>query len=179
MGALSLKVPTGPGDVINVQGVYTDGATRYNFQSLFPSAIVMFGGTNVPGAYQSVGIASLADAVFVNGGGMQTVQSWGFRGGYTHNWNPYWASAIYGGWGELHYPGLAQTTICGALAASLIGTCNPNFSVGVVGGNVVWTPVKGFAFTVDVNWMHLDQRFSGTIGLIPPGSMLSRPLCMS
>src|SRR5216684_632868 len=34
-GALSIKnIPTGPGDVVNMQAVYTDGATRYNFQSL-------------------------------------------------------------------------------------------------------------------------------------------------
>ena len=33
--ALSIKnIPTGAGDTINMQGVYTDGATRYNFQSL-------------------------------------------------------------------------------------------------------------------------------------------------
>ena len=33
--ALSIKnIPTGPGDTINLQGVYTDGASRYNFQSL-------------------------------------------------------------------------------------------------------------------------------------------------
>ncbi len=36
-GGLSIKnIPTGPGDTINMQAVYTDGATRYNFQSLFP-----------------------------------------------------------------------------------------------------------------------------------------------
>ena len=33
--ALSIKnIPTGAGDTINVQGVYTDGATRYNIQDL-------------------------------------------------------------------------------------------------------------------------------------------------
>ena len=33
--ALSIKnIPTGPGDTINVQGVYTNGATRYNIQDL-------------------------------------------------------------------------------------------------------------------------------------------------
>ena len=27
----------------------------------------------------------------------------------------------------------------------------------------MWTPVKNLAFTVDVNWSHLDQKYSGTI----------------
>ena len=45
--------------------------------------------------------------------GLETVKTWGFRGGYTHNWNPYWVSAIYGGYGALQYGSLAKTTLCG------------------------------------------------------------------
>jgi hypothetical protein len=57
--ALSIKnIPTGPGDVINLQGVYTDGATRYNFQSLFPQSFALYGSSNI--AYQSLGFAGLA-----------------------------------------------------------------------------------------------------------------------
>src|SRR5207249_1000813 len=91
--SLSVKLPMlGAGDVVNMQAVYTDGASRYNFQSLFPTTIAMFGGTGVPGAYQSIGFAAIGDAVFVNGSGLETVKTWGFRGGYAHNWNPYWVS---------------------------------------------------------------------------------------
>ena len=32
----------------------------------------------------------------------------------------------------------------------------------MIGGNIVWTPVKGFAFTVDVNVTLLDQKYAGT-----------------
>src|SRR5229473_6517273 len=64
-GALGIKnIPTGAGDTLNVQGVYTDGATRYNFQSLATQNYAMFGGTGLPGAYQSVGFAGATDAVF-------------------------------------------------------------------------------------------------------------------
>ncbi|MGA2290446.1 porin, partial [Bradyrhizobium sp.] len=102
MAALSIKnIPTGPGDTINMQAVYTDGASRYNFQSLFPSALAMYGGTGLAGAYQSLAIAGVSDTVFTTGSGQESVTTWGFRGGYTHNWNPYWASAIYGAYAEL------------------------------------------------------------------------------
>ncbi len=50
--ALQIKnVPTGAGDTINVQGVYTDGATRYNIQDLAGQygAVGLFGGTGLPG----------------------------------------------------------------------------------------------------------------------------------
>ena len=42
-GALSIKnIPTGPGDVINMQAIYTDGATKYNFNSLMPTTYAMY-----------------------------------------------------------------------------------------------------------------------------------------
>jgi hypothetical protein len=173
--ALSIKnIPTGPGDSLNLQGVYTDGASRYNFQSLFPTTISMYGGSGI--AYQSLGFASINDAVFVNGSSLETVKSWGFRGGFTHNWDPYWSSAIYGAYGALQYGGLAKTAICGVGGTArtqlgLTGNCNPDFNIAVIGGNIVWTPVKNLAFTLDVNWTTLDQKYDGTVFLTPPANV--------
>ncbi|GLR91399.1 porin [Bradyrhizobium iriomotense] len=164
-GSLSIKnVPTGPGDSINLQAVYTDGASRYNFQSLFPQTFFMYSGTGLAGAYQSLGIAGIADGVFVSGSGIETVKTWGFRGGYTHNWNPNWASAIYGGYGAVQYGFGGKVAICANAIAllALTGACNPDFNFAVIGVNTVWTPVKNLAFTADVNWSHLDQKYSGT-----------------
>jgi Porin subfamily len=177
--ALSIKnIPTGPGDVINVQAVYTDGASKYNFQNLFPQAFAIYGGTGLPGAYQSIGLGVVADGAFSPGTGIETVKTWGFRGGYTHNWSPTWATAIYGAYAQLKYGNATKTTLCGvagngvggtlgvAVAAGgpgFVGTaCSPDFNIGVIGGNIVWTPVKGFAFTVDANWTRLDQKYAGT-----------------
>ena len=42
--SLSIKnVPTGPGDSFNIQAVYTDGASKYNFNNLMPQAFVQYG----------------------------------------------------------------------------------------------------------------------------------------
>ncbi|MCP3470365.1 porin [Bradyrhizobium sp. CCGUVB1N3] len=165
-GVLSIKnIPTGPGDVINLQAVYTDGASRYNFQSLFPQSFFMFSGTGLAGAYQSVGIAGVADGVFGTGTGIDTVKTWGFRGGYTHNWTPNWASAVYGGYGQLRYGDTGKALICTNFATIAVAgsTCNPDFNFAVIGVNTVWTPVKNLAFTADVNWSHLDQKYTGAI----------------
>ena len=91
--ALQIKnIPTGAGDTINVQGVYTDGATRYNIQDLAVSGRWhhdQYGGTSLPGAYQSVGFGI---AVFLTrcsafaGGSQQLIhQTWGMRGAWNHN----------------------------------------------------------------------------------------------
>ncbi|TYL80184.1 porin [Bradyrhizobium cytisi] len=163
-GSLSIKnIPTGAGDVINLQAVYTDGATRYNFQSLFPQSFLMFSGSST--AYQSVGFAGLADGVFGAGGSIDTVKTWGLRGGYTHNWSPNWASAVYGGYAQLKYGTTGKALICANFAAiaNAGATCNPDFNFGVIGVNTVWTPVKNLAFTADLSWSRLDQKYSGSI----------------
>ncbi|MDN3278154.1 porin [Frankia sp. RB7] len=165
-GALSIKnIPTGAGDSINLNAVYTDGDSRRNFQVLFPNNFAIFSGSGI-GAYQSVGFASITDGVFGAGGGIETTKTWGFRGGYTHNWNPYWATGVYGGYAQLKYSDTAKTLICAnftALYGAASATCNPDFSFGVVGVNTVWTPVKNLAFTADLSWSRLDQKYSGTI----------------
>ncbi|SFO27640.1 Porin subfamily protein [Bradyrhizobium sp. Ghvi] len=167
MGSLSIKnIPTGAGDSLNLNAVYTDGDSRENFQVLFPQTFYIFSGTGVAGAYQSVGFAGISDGVFGTNGSIETTKTWGVRGGYTHNWNPYWASAIYGGYAGLSYSSNAKALICANFTAAGFGataTCNPDFNFGVVGVNTVWTPVKNLSFTADLSWSRLDQKYSGTI----------------
>ena len=33
----------------------------------------------------------------------------------------------------------------------------------MIGFNTIWTPVKGLAFTADINVTQLDQKYSGVI----------------
>jgi hypothetical protein len=173
--ALSIKnIPTGAGDVINIQGVYTDGASRYNFQNLAGGSYSMFGSSGV--AYQSVGFAVAPDTVFVTGSSQETVKTWGFRGAYTHNWDPYWNTAIYGAYAQAQFGSLAKTTICGAGGAGgvfggLAGVtgCNPDFAIGQVGVITRWTPVKNLTFSADLSWTHLDQKYAGTVAVAPSG----------
>jgi hypothetical protein len=179
--ALSIKnIPTGPGDTLNVQAVYTDGATRYNFQSLAPQNFAMFGGTGLPGAYQSIGVAAAADGVFANGTGISTVQTWGMRGAYTHNWSPYWNTAIYGAYAQLKYGNGGTALVCGAilgLGAPTAGitSCNPDFNVGQIGIITRWTPVKNLTFSADVAYTNLDQKFAGTITTTAAAALVAKP----
>jgi hypothetical protein len=164
--ALSIKnIPTGAGDVINISGVYTDGATRYNFQNLAGSSFVAYGNSGI--AYQSVAAVVAPDTVFITGGQQETVKTWGFRGAYTHNWDPYWNTAIYGAYAAAQFGSGAKTFLCGVGGAfsSVPGltSCNPDFNVGQVGLITRWTPVKNLTFSADLNWTHIDQKYSGVI----------------
>ena len=180
--AASFNTPMlGAGDVVNVSGVYTDGATRYNIQDLAAAtgAATVFGSTtpSAPGAYQTVAFGTAPDTVFAAGLSQQTIQTWGMRGGYTHNWNPYWNSSIYGAYAAIHYNDTAKALICGVggvggsfrttMTLTGIGgaaaTCNPDYNIGQLGFNTRWTPVKNLAFVAEFVWTHLDQKMDGTV----------------
>ncbi|MBR0751016.1 porin [Bradyrhizobium jicamae] len=171
--ALSIKnIPTGAGDTINVQGVYTDGATRYNIQVLAPNSFSMFGGTGLAGAYQSIGFGSAPDTVYTTGGSQQSITTWGFRGGYTHNWDPYWNTGIYGAYAGVRFNDASKAMICGSAAMGALltagSTCNPDFNVAQAGVITRWTPVKNLTFSGDFSWTRLDQKYSGSVAF--PGA---------
>ncbi|MBR1199337.1 porin [Bradyrhizobium sp. AUGA SZCCT0240] len=170
-GALQIKnIPTGAGDTLNLQAVYTDGATRYNIQNLAPASYSMFGSTGLAGAYQSVAFANAPDAVYTgttaaNGSSLENIRTWGFRGGFNHNWDPYWSSGLYGAYAQVKYGNLGRTAVCAnaAVLLALVGTCNPDFNVAQAGLITRWTPVKGLTFSADVNWTRIDQKYAGTV----------------
>ena len=121
-GAVQFKTDfIGAGDTLNFQAVYTDGASRYNFQSLSVQSFAMFGGSSIPGVYQSVGLAAVADGAFATGTEIETVKTWGLRGAYNHNWDPYWNSALYGAYAQVQYGNAGKGLICGGLTGAPVG----------------------------------------------------------
>jgi len=169
--AMSIKnIPTGVGDLINLQGVYTDGATRYNLQSLAAVRHSMFGGTNLPGAYQSIGFTDAPDAVYTgtsiaNGTGLENVRTWGFRAGYLHNWDPFWNTGIYGAYAAIQYGNHGKAVICANAFAmlALVGACNPDFNITQAGIITRWSPMKNLTFSGDFTWTRVDQKYFGTV----------------
>ncbi|MBK3662922.1 porin [Bradyrhizobium diazoefficiens] len=166
--ALSIKnIPTGAGDTINMSGVYANGASYYVFQDLAPHAWSMFGGTSLAGATQSVGFATVTDSVFIPGAGQELTTTYGFAGGYTHNWDPYWNTSLYGSYGAVRYNSTAKGYICGS--AGMVGlltagsTCNPDFNYWVIGTKTGWTPVKNLTFSADVNYAQIDTKYAGSV----------------
>ncbi|MBF2984537.1 porin, partial [Pseudomonas aeruginosa] len=73
----------------------------------------VYGGTSLAGAYQSVGFGFAPDSVFAVGTQQQLIQTWGMRGAYTHNWDPFWNSSIYGAYAAVRYNSASKSLICG------------------------------------------------------------------
>jgi hypothetical protein len=177
MAALNIKnIPTGSGDDIKIDASFAKGATKYVIATSAASpSFAMFGGSGF--AYQSVGFGATTDGIFLPGpggtGGIELTTSWGLRGAFNHNWDPYWSTSVFGSYSSVSYSGSAKGAYCAAFAVSHPGqapvgntvgnyTCNPDFNVSQLGLVTRWTPVKNLTFSGEVQWFHLDQKMSGS-----------------
>jgi hypothetical protein len=175
MAALQIKnIPTGAGDDIKMDVSYAKGLTKnvIGTTSASPS-FAMFGGSSI--AYQSVGFGATTDAVYLptfagGDGSLHLTESYGVRGAFTHNWDAHWNTSIYGSYSAVRYDGTAKAYICAnyttpAKAVSADYSCNPDYNVSQLGIVTRWVPVKNLTFSAEVQWFHLDQKFTGTATL--------------
>ena len=185
--ALNLKnLPTGPGDDLKIEGDYARGLTKYVLATASTSPnFAMFGGSGR--AYQSIGFGATTDAVFLpvaNGGtgDLKLTECLGCP----RLVHPQLGSAlelqhlhrlVVGalrrlGHGHHHGQGPILLPVHGQQQAAAATTsadfsCNPDFAVYQIGFNTRWTPVKGLTFTGEVQYVRLDQNFTGTALLTP------------
>ncbi|MBR1165206.1 porin [Bradyrhizobium elkanii] len=180
--ALSIKnLPTGAGDTVNLTGVYASGASRYTFNDYMSTTYARYSSTSLAGAYQSVGLAGLSDSVFVAGSGQQLTTTYGFNAGYTHNWNPYWFTQVFGGWGAVRYNNTAKGYICSAFVTGLtlssgVAGCNPDFNYATFGTYTAWSPVKNFVFGIELSYNIIEQKYaSGSTVTLPAQASIAKP----
>jgi hypothetical protein len=180
MVALQIKnIPTGPGDDIKFDASWAKGDTKnvISTSAASPSFLMMGGVPGQFGPNGTIGLGPTTDGVFLpvaNGGdgSIHLTTAYGVRGAFNHNWDPYWSTSLWGGAGWVRYDGTAQAEMCAAFNAVVPGngvtyTCNPNYSVGMVGVVTRWTPVKNFTFSGEVGFIALHQGFSGTATFSP------------
>jgi hypothetical protein len=189
MAALQIKnLPTGAGDDIKIDASYAVGTTKNVISTSAASpSFAMFGGSGV-GAYQSIGLGAVSDAVWLpvasgGDGQLKLTKSWGVRGAFNHNWDPYWSTSLWGSYSSVRYDGTvgdlttAKGIYCAAFGAAHPGqgvsyTCDPNFNVAQVGVVTRWTPVKNLTFSAEVGAFFLDQKM-GSVGGAPATSTFS------
>ncbi|MBA4033876.1 MAG: porin [Bradyrhizobium sp.] len=186
MAALQIKnLPTGAGDDLKIDVSYAKGDTKNVISTSGASpSFAMFGGTNRPGAYQSIGFGQTSDAVFLPGfltggatGDIKLTEAWGVRGAFNHNWDPFWSTSLWGSYAAVRYNGSATDILtakgqfCASFnfgkAVSADYSCNPDFNIAQVGLTTRWTPVKNLTFSGEVGAFFLDQKFTGAAALTP------------
>ncbi|WJR81331.1 porin [Bradyrhizobium sp. NP1] len=128
----------------------------------------------------------------------QLTRGWGFRGAFNHNWDPYWSTSLFGGIAGLSYNSTAKTLYCNAYSSTagiaiggtnnvttgaaanpagfLAGsTCDPGFTIGMVGLVTRWTPVKNLTFSAEVLYANLHTNMKGAANFPTPSTALPLP----
>jgi Porin subfamily len=158
-------------------GAYQSVGFGATTDAVFLPAGFTAGGLGNPGTVVNgrvLGVNGIGD------GSLHLTEAFGFRGAYNHNWDPYWSSSLFGSASAVRYDNTAKLLLCSAFTfASGTGgvagksadySCNPDFNVYQLGFVTRWTPVKNLTFSAEVQWFHLDQKFTGASVLttIPP-----------
>ena len=135
------------------------------------------GGLGAPGTVVN---GRILGASGIGDGSLHLTEAFGFRGAYNHNWDPYWSSSLFGSASAVRYDNTAKLFLCSAFTfasgtGGLAGksadySCNPDFNVYQLGFVTRWTPVKNLTFSAEVQWFHLDQKFTGAslLTTLPP-----------
>jgi hypothetical protein len=175
MAALQVKnIPTGPSDDLKMDVSYAKGLTKNVIATAASSpSFAMYGGSSI--GYQSVGFGATTDAVYLpafagGDGSLHLTEAYGIRGAFNHSWDTHWTTSLYGSYSAVRYDGTAKAYICAnyttpAKAVSADYSCNPDYNVSQLGIVTRWTPVKNLTFSAEVQWFHLDQKFTGTATL--------------
>ena len=180
MAALNIKnIPTGPGDDIKVDASWAKGDTKNVIATSGTSpSFAMFGGTSA--AYQSVGFGLTTRCGLSSGRHRRQRR---LAASDRILWRPRRVQPQLGpllvvqpvrqllgrslrrhGEGSI----CANYTTAGKAVGGVIAfTCNPDFNVSQLGVITRWTPVKNLTFSAEVQWFHLDQKFSGVATLGP------------
>jgi hypothetical protein len=194
MAALQIKnIPTGPGDDIKLDGSWAIGASHYTLgtSAADPSSFNIYSGTRFAMGVVTDSIYSGASAVNPLTQ-QQNTRSWGFRGAYNHNWDPYWSTSLFGGIAGLSYNQTAKQLYCNAYVANagvavagggvtggggtggVFGagsTCDPGFTISEIGLVTRWTPVKNLTFSAEALYAYLKTNMSGTITGAPSSAL--------
>jgi hypothetical protein len=179
MAALQIKnIPTGAGDDIKMDASWAVGDTKQviSTSAASPSFFMMGGTKGQFGPNNTVGIGATTDGVYLptaNGGDGQIhlTTSYGFRGAFNHNWDPYWSTSLFGGVGVVKYDSTANAEFCAVLTAGHAGltSCNMNYTASMVGTVTRWTPVKNLTFSAEFLYFQLHQNIVGSAVFNPGG----------
>ena len=108
--------------------------------------------------------ANMYDCIFTASGTCEQQHGWSVVAAYKHFWLPTLSSAIYGSYAQINYSGNALAGFGGAIGA-------PNLKQGRVGGNLVWTPIKGF--DIGAEFMYVNVTQSRPVGLATDAALNS------
>jgi hypothetical protein len=158
----------GPGDYFQIEGDYTQGASRYSNNTATAFDWSMYKGNNFGWGYET-------DAVYggigATGSALELTNTWAVNAGYTHNWNAAWKSTLWGSYRAVSYDSNANNMICDAAftvnagsAAVPVAGCNMDWSMWGAGLRTQWAVSSTFQIGLEVMYTNLQSATIGQAG---------------
>jgi hypothetical protein len=184
-GGGNVFVPTGKGDTLGIDAVYSLGAVDYatkgNRWQLYSGGTAAFA-WGVDGVFDTPGALS--------NGAIELTQAWSINGGYEHHWNDRWKTSLYGGYAAINYdqnaknminshlPGAVGTVVCGVPVAGAVepplgiapgsgNSCSPSYSFWQVGTRTQFSPLPWLDLGVDTSFTRLNTAYAGSGVVLP------------
>jgi hypothetical protein len=143
-GGFTWNNPSAPGSQFGIQATWAKGATGYVAHSYTAHAIL---DGAAGGAAGSAGF--LADGVVI-GTTLHKTSAWSVNAGYQHRFNPNWAWTLHGAYTDIDYA-------TGVDALCAVSGCF-DFSFWSLGSRLLWTPVAGLNFGLDVMYHNFGSQ---------------------
>jgi hypothetical protein len=171
----------GKGDYFQIEGDYTQGASRYDNMTALVWDYIKYRGN-------TVGLALNTDAVYggspatANATSLQLTTTWGVNAAFTHNWDPSWKTTLWGGYMAMSYNTLSNAMLCSALGpgggagagttATAVPGCDMDWQIWGGGLRTQWAVSSTFQIGLEVLYANLDGLKSptGTAFLAPNGT---------
>jgi hypothetical protein len=157
-GGVKINAPfVSAGDAFFLQGIYSSGMINSIVGNQFYGSLIP--GGNVGG----VALNTVDATVNPFTGGLSTTTAWAVNAGFQHFWAPTFSTSITGSYGEINHGNL--------------NTGVGDYKLWTVGLLNTWTPVRGLAIALDLQYINLDpkgrvvdiNRQVGATGLVPAG----------
>jgi hypothetical protein len=188
----------GPGDYLQAQVNYTQGATRY--AALTPAGA---GGPGIfgegTGQGSTLGVGFFQDAVYCGasavgaatvacpfGGGssVQLTTAWSVQAAYEHFWTPSLRTSLVGAYTDISYNGAASGMMCantalgGANTVSAITNCGAgsfDWSHYSISSRTQWNITKDFYVGLEGYYGHLNTMSKGQTALYTAAAAGAQP----
>jgi len=173
---IKLNAPMiGPGDYLQAQVNYTQGALRYLGAAQFIGNYWIRKGDEV--GYGIISDAVYGGTVGTTASGLELTTAWGVNAAYEHFWNPRWRTSIWGGYTAVSYNSAANAMLCSAEGPAVNGTgsgtaavagagCDNDWSLWYIGSRTQWNVTSSFYLGLDVAYGHLNSAHSAD-GFLP------------
>ncbi|GJE03764.1 porin [Methylobacterium isbiliense] len=173
-GGVKINLPfIAKGDTLYLQGAYGEGAQSYTGYSFYTG---QYASSIAAGNIQGSPFPQFFSDAVVNPatGRLELSTSWTVLASYLHYWTPDWRSAVFGSYGEIAFPQGARTAL-GLVNFNGIGnpvTAPAAFAFSnqlrdtnqfVVGGNVIWSPVKDLDIGLEALYTRVSLNNGRTV----------------